>query len=458
MLHLIGYIIYSVMMMFMLWRTWTRHKSVVALLPTIILVYWLFAGGFFIIIDQLTNNSTSAIGVHYYDYFQKLLPVRLNNAYLLTITIYAAFILIIQLLVWRYWPASSKPKVSLHFNWKSMCSISLVLMMYALLLLWPSLKESFYQRQSFYLYLASHHSRFDSLAQVCKQLSVFISFITLTLFIVSDAATPALQMKKSYLAIAVVICVYVLVTSIALLIGSRHVLIFSGLFALCFYLLNTTKISYYKLALIAVLFVTPVWAIEHTRGLPIMNLLLSASTEIAAPVQTPTLIQSLLGTAFSNEMFVPHMSLYCIIQYDLPFTGGQSFVYLVHSLIPAAISGNRPPDSYTVYSRIFNYYGSQGFTISQPAGWYLNFGVAGALFGALIWGLFIGWTQRIFLLYKGSFKLMIILQATVTCSLVAYIPNMVRCGPEVYKALLFEAILLPAICLACCSKVGTVNE
>lgn len=439
----------------MMWKIWRAHHSLVALVPSLVLIYWLHGGGFFIIIDQLTNNSTSAIGVHYYDYFQKLMPIRLNNSYLLTITIYAAFILIIQILIWRYWPLRGNTNDRFQFNWFRMCGLSVLLMVAALYMLWPSLRESFQQGSSFYLYLASHRGRFDSLAQVCKQLSVFVSFTALTLYIVSDYRTPNLQLSKSYVAMIAVILVYVTVTSIALLIGSRHILIFSGLFSLCFYLRNCTAVNYIKLALIAILFITPVWAIEHTRSLPIMNMLFNNTTEISRTVYTPTLIQSVLGTAFSNEMFVPHMSLYCIIQSDIPFTGGSSFIYLIHSLIPWAIVGQRPPDSYMVYSSIFNYYGSQGFTISNPAGWYINFGVAGALIGAIIWGLLLVWSQRIMYLFKGKFRLVIILQSMIICAVVAYMPNMVRCGPEVFKALLFEAILLPALCLYCCTKIIT---
>jgi hypothetical protein len=138
--------------------------------------------------------------------------------------------------------------------------------------------------------------------------------------------------------------------------------------------------------------------------------------------------------------------MYGALKYDIPFTYGTSFIYLAESFIPRLLSDNRPPDIYQYYAEKVNAEPGQGYTINNVTGWYLNFGVLGILIGAVIIGMLWGYGS-IIRVFSADAKVTFlkILYFIFPIGFTAFLPVLIRAGPECFKALLYEGILIPVL-------------
>jgi len=194
--------------------------------------------------------------------------------------------------------------------------------------------------------------------------------------------------------------------------------------------------------------VTGVFMIELTRGMPLLDYLglnpgtgLAAKTEIHISGE-----QTFISLLFSNEIFAGHMSMYGAVHSNLPLTYGSSFISLFSSLLPRFILPDRPPDIYQYYISIAENPGSQGFTINHATGWYLNFGTPGLIFGGILLGLSMAYCRNIFYTEsKSKNRFYLCIRVLALAGMVAFIPMLIRTGPEGYKALAFEGILIPVL-------------
>jgi hypothetical protein len=122
---------------------------------------------------------------------------------------------------------------------------------------------------------------------------------------------------------------------------------------------------------------------------------------------------------------------------------GGSFNYLFHSLVPRFLSVERPPDSYQHYVEYIHYTGIQGFTINHATGWYLNFGVFGIVLGGAFLGAFVGAGHVMLKRLNDQRAVVYIFQVMFLLVTCAFFPSLIRTGPEGFKALCFEAVLIP---------------
>jgi hypothetical protein len=199
--------------------------------------------------------------------------------------------------------------------------------------------------------------------------------------------------------------------------------------------------------------------IEMTRALPILDYL-GLSTGPGIPteqvVQKMSFTSSVLSLMASNEMFAGHMSMYGAVYYDVPLTYGGSFNYLLHSMIPRFVEVTRPVDSYQHYTAAIHYTEVQGFTINHATGWYVNFGMLGVAMGALLLGLLVGYAFRIQYIVNASNWFWYIVQTILLLSIASFFPALIRTGPEGYKALFFEAIIIPSMLLYVVYKISSI--
>src|SRR5262249_12059446 len=120
---------------------------------------------------------------------------------------------------------------------------------------------------------------------------------------------------------------------------------------------------------------------------------------------------------------------------------------------------NRPEEIYEYYARSVSATPGQGYTIHHAAGWYLNFGVAGIFLGAVLMGFVWG---KCYQGYRNSLRgnnlgWPRVLGILAPWMFVAEIPTMMRAGPETYKSLLIEAILIPTVVLSLAVRRGYVR-
>jgi len=162
-----------------------------------------------------------------------------------------------------------------------------------------------------------------------------------------------------------------------------------------------------------------------------------------------------LWTAASNEVLrstenvAAHLSMYGVLHKQLPLTYGSSFVSLLFSFVPRMVWPNRPAPIYDDYVLGMAAIDGQGYTIHHATGWYMNFGIAGVIIGAVL----IGW------IWAGLFNLLYrkaeartwfgqILSAIGFWTFTSTIPMLLRNGPEVYKEVIMDCLLIPTALIA----------
>ncbi|MCB0815838.1 MAG: hypothetical protein KDB87_22060, partial [Flavobacteriales bacterium] len=154
-------------------------------------------------------------------------------------------------------------------------------------------------------------------------------------------------------------------------------------------------------------------------------------------------VRKAANVLLSNEMFAAHFSMYGILRNSVPPEPFISMRYLWASAAPAFVRGERPSSAYDLYARGAHLQEGQGYTIHHAAGWYLNAGFAGPLLGGLLLGLVWGGVVR---LRNRTDKYHPVL-GVLPFLFVAFLPQVLRNGPEAYRTLLVEGLLLPVLIL-----------
>lgn len=144
---------------------------------------------------------------------------------------------------------------------------------------------------------------------------------------------------------------------------------------------------------------------------------------------------------FSNELFAGHFSMYGIAKQNVKPKIGISFIYVAKTLKPGSSKDTQVLDSYTYYSNAMKFPDKQGFTINHVSGWYLNFGYLGILLGACVLSCLLLTPYYFYLKVKVSVVKLILF--VVFLSIGAFGAMLVRSGPEAFKGLITEAVIIP---------------
>jgi hypothetical protein len=180
------------------------------------------------------------------------------------------------------------------------------------------------------------------------------------------------------------------------------------------------------------------YVIDFFRGAPLsgMRQIISQRAEEA------TNVGHFLSS--SNEAFAAHFSMYGVLATHTPPRFGYSLYSLACSVVPRVIWPDRPRDIYLYYSQSVGALEGQGYSLHHATGWYLNFGYAGVALGAMVLGLFWAGCLNAHQLIRPKSGLAFRLFAVIApWALAAGLPTLVRAGPEAYKGLLIEGVLIP---------------
>jgi hypothetical protein len=144
---------------------------------------------------------------------------------------------------------------------------------------------------------------------------------------------------------------------------------------------------------------------------------------------------------FSNEMFAGHFSMYGVLSKEVKPKIGFSFKNLLYSFVPSTIVKKRPVDSYAFYAREMGFKSGQGFTINYITAWYLNFSYFGLILGPLFLSIIL--LLPFYFATKLKRNLFQLYAIIALCGITGFAAMMVRSGPESFKALVYESILIP---------------
>jgi hypothetical protein len=144
---------------------------------------------------------------------------------------------------------------------------------------------------------------------------------------------------------------------------------------------------------------------------------------------------------FSNEMFAGHFSMYGVLSKQVKPKIGFSFKNLLYSIVPSTIVKERPTDSYSFYAEKMGFKPGQGFTINYITAWYLNFSYFGLILGPLFLSIIL--LLPFYFSVKLKRNLFQLFAIIALCGITGFAAMMVRSGPESFKSLVYESVLIP---------------
>lgn len=466
MLHYLLLAVYTAVILYLGWRLWKKTREIAFVIGTGLIYYWSLLGAWFIVFDELTGQKGKEFGLHYYHYFELLFPVHADHTYYAVCALYALFIIGIQLTLLYfakpYDPAQADEPKPVRINHLFLIFICTGAALLSLALVWKEVLTAAKYGESIYIVTRMQPGRWFTLHQLLNQASVVALYIGLIAYISGDRSRFISGSRSRWLLPAYAVAV-ILVEGYLLLLGNKREILFGGILGAIFYVNNVRyKINFKALSVFIVIILIPLVFNDGLRSYSPKFLTRYFDTSGLEFQRTKefeysgfTMKNTTLSFLFSNEMFCSHFSMYGVLSKDVPLTWGTSLVSLGASMVPRAIWKDRPEEIYAYYAREVKAVEGQGYTIHHATGWYLNFGIFGVLLGAFLFGWI--WAllhNRHLAFWKSKYLLLRVLFIIGSAAMAAEVPTMMRSGPEVYKALVFEALLLPALIIFLAAWLG----
>ncbi|HTQ40699.1 MAG TPA: hypothetical protein VMJ32_16880 [Pirellulales bacterium] len=419
---------------------WRQTKSIAILLGIGFLYYWSLFGAWSLVFDLRGGDS----GMHYQYLFDKMFPVDLDGDYFQALVYLGLFVIAVEITLLWCLPCSPLPKplpterlirIS-HNKLLILCGLAGLVSYF---LIRDSLEFASSNNISAYL-VTRGETDYDvislfTLHATLNRLALFPAVIGLAVLVSGKNVRMVLGpggpgILLAYAALLSAMFVF------CLILGNKNELFVALVTGVLFYLANDLQPRKFLLGGLSIAAFAGVAFIDFVRG--------AAPNDVQELISTENVFDALGHIISSNEAFASHMSLYGCLHYEVPLTYGSSLVSLVASVVPRNLWPDRPSDIYTHYAVSVQAAAGQGYSIHHAAGWYLNFGPPGVLLG----GVLLGWVwSRLFAAsrrldrYRSPAARLFFSYAALSFS--AYLPTLIRAGPEVYKGAFIDALLVP---------------
>lgn len=450
--------VFTLIIAVLLYFIWKKHRNWTVVFGIGMIYYWSLSGAWFIVFDQLTSDSGEKIGLHYYYYFEKLFHIILNKDYLFSIAAYGLFIICIEVMLLIFpsrLPNENTKTEPVWISHLSLILIALSALAASIFFNYEKIIEAIQLKESIYVYTRLHPGTYFTLHQLCNEISVLTLLMGIAIMI-SGKDAGFVKGKWSLGIFIFYLISFSIVTLYLVILGNRHDLILGGLIGLYLLYYNLKKkIQPVRYLGFLLMIAIPIFTTDTVRSFPWGEYLgnVTSSKPVKKEITEAPTSELVSGTtlmqniAFSNEMFAAHMSMYGAIHFNIPHTNGSSLISLTASFIPRMFWPNRPMDIYPYYASGVNYHDEQGFTIHHATGWYLNFGWLGIIIGGFLFGSLWSYSLTAETNSSRENRFAKILVFLLPISVAAFIPLFIRAGIEVYKPLLIEGILIPALIL-----------
>lgn len=407
--------------------------------------YWSLFGAWSIITDKLGGDS----GMHY-DYLElKLFTVKLDANYWEALVLYALFVVVVEVVLLAAVKRKSSGCQNLEPLRISHTTILVVSAIAGLASYWiasRSLEAASALNLSAYSELRGGNAEVPSLFtlhQILNRVGLIPSAIGLVV-LCSGRKPRFLSGSGNSWTLVAYLALLGAMSWFCFLLGNKNELFFAGTASLLFYLANAERPKKVLFAGVAVAGLLGLGLVDTFRGVPLPEL-----TSAVRKIDASQMLFAFKFITTSDEAFGAHLSMYGVLSQRVPLTYGSSFVSLAASVIPRAIWPGRPQDIYYYYAARVGADPSQGYTIHHATGWYLNFGVPGVVLGAVIIGWF--WAKcsnwRLSVMRRQPHWIYC-LKVLASSLFVAFIPDLVRAGPEAFKGMVIDAFLIPVIVIA----------
>ncbi len=425
-----------------------------------ILYFWTFLGAWFFIGDAMSGYQGYKIGLAYYYLMEKMFPFELDHCYLASLAGYGLFTVAILVGVLFMVRRKGQPKKAampmLQLDHRVFLLVAVIASVCSFILVRPLVLLAIEQEESIYLVTRTTAFAGSTLHAICNEIAVFSLLLGWSLFLSSKRPRYFSTQGQAWAAWGYPV-VLVCLELYLMMLGNKHELVMGMVLGTLLFFVNSARPEAGRLVLYLALCVVPLFVTGKIRGASIQQISSMEVQKVPAmePFRVPIIehvprkpeatgIVMRLGQGFlSNEMFAAHFSMYGICREHVEPVPGISARYLAASAVPRLLKAERPPTAYDAYASQMGLVAGQGYTIHQAAGWYMNGGwlmvaIGGLLLG-LIWGLLMRWNAQPI----GSSITLRVLSIMGTSCWVAYLPILVRDGPETFKALTVEGFGIP---------------
>jgi hypothetical protein len=456
MLHYLALSLSTLTIFFLLWKIWKRTNDLSFVIGIMLIYYWSLAGSWLLVYDQLNGAKGEDWGLHYYYLFRKMFPVSIDETYLETIGLYSLFIIGTELTILYFAKNRTTaiiPAQPLHIFHGRLIPLCIAAMTVSCVLVFKEILIATKFDLSVYTVTRAQPSRFNSLHQLSNQLAIVPLYLGLFTFLCGKSSKYISGSHNRWYLAGYIAAIF-LVELYLMFLGNKREIMFAGIIGLVFYLNNTGyKPKIWALGLFVVIVVTPLLFNDVLRGFSPKGLLAFFDTtgltyDTGKATKGFSMGDAASSLLFSNEMFCANFSMYGALIFDVPLTYGSSLLSLAASVVPKFLWASRPEDIYSYYAASVNAIPGQGYTIHHATAWYLNFGIAGVIIGALCLGGVWVWLYNKFMKFDAGRKRFIaILCILATGGIAGQMPAIIRSGPEAYKVLFIEGLLLPSLAL-----------
>jgi len=407
------------------------------------LYFWSLFGAWTVVTEKLYGGEMVSFAYLYY----KMFPVYLDDDYFLGLVIYSLFAIIVEIVV--LWLAESPPAVEVlpprvmivsHWRILAMGSICGLL---AYLIVRHSISVAATENFSAYGVVRkdSTVAPLFGLHQILNRAALAPLFLGISIWL-SGRKAKFIGGSRSVLVFFLYLVALGGMFVLNFLLGNRSILVFMFVLMTLFYLSNTLRPSKLLLA-----------GLTGMGGITLIAVKLYRDGVLSGHGPSDGILK-LLGVAkreifTSTESFAAHFSMYGTLAHNVKLTFGESFLYIISSFVPRAIWENKPETSYDRYASGVGLIEGQGYTIHHATGWYINFGIVGVIAGAILLGLVWVWLHNC-MAHQSRFRghLTRLFVVLGFANITAFMPTLLRAGPEAYRSLALEGLLIPLVVLA----------
>ncbi|HSP66351.1 MAG TPA: hypothetical protein VLN48_01410 [Bryobacteraceae bacterium] len=401
------------------------------------LYYWSLFGAWYIVIDKTGGFS----GKHYQYLEGKLFPIVLDQNYLVTLGLYAGFVILVELtLLFTVAPVSKREPSPVLLRHAPILWIGLGAGLVSLALVYDKLSAAWALNVSAYVYTRAQTDEWFTLHQVLNRVALLPPAIGLAVLAAGKRPRVLVSVGRRYTLPSYVLLLGAMAT-FTFVLGNKNEILAALVAGVLAYIGTARRPKWIGVGLVLAAGFWFLYAIDLFRAVPLAGL----REEVGGRVEEATGVARFLTS--SNEAYGAHFSMYGVLSAGVEPRFGYSLYALASSVIPRVVWPDRPRDIYLYYSESVGAIQNQGYSLHHATGWYLNFGYLGVALGAIIMGLV--WAYCLNAHRRTGAGPLFRLFATVAPWLfAACLAPLIRAGPEGYKGFLIEGVLIPVGVLA----------
>ncbi len=441
-------------------RLFLRTRSWSLLIGLAMVFLWTLAGAWSFIGDAMSGFQWYRIGLNYHYLMEKMFPFELDRDYVLSLLAYFLFLagIFVPMTILLKGGTPQRPTAlrSITIDHRRAIFLGVAMIALSVIMVMPVILQAIEDDVSFYLAVNDHAGRFASLRSFADQIAAFSIIFGYATYLVSDRPGALFRgERRGWLDLAFPILLAILGIYTAML-GDRQIIFTFFLLSAMYLGVFTGRQGLRKgIAMIAIC-VGAIFIGGWIRDLSWTEIKTAQRKERTSDKYYHFRLESIQHIPekkgriaqvgrffFTNEMFAAHFSMYGVLHRNVPVEPAISLRYLAASLKPSFIDPERPSSAYQHYAEHARLKPGQGYTIHHASAWYINGGWPGIFIGGCLLGLI--WAFLLKVSRTGMDRIPTFIPPMLCLLFVAFLPGMLRAGPEAYKMLIVEAFALPIL-------------